>query len=94
MLEISIYSLTQSIFYQRSTAQFCQQSICASADVLSLKDSKIVIWERVKSLLNDENLDWSKLKVFADNQINANKYLKFGLKRVENIVGKGENAGY
>ena len=31
---------------------------------------------------NDKFLDWSILKVFADDKI-----------RVENIVGKGENAG-
>ena len=32
------------------------------------------------------------MKAFADNK-NMNKKLKFGLGRVENIVGKGENAG-
>ena len=35
-----------------------------------------------------------KLKAFADNKINVNEKLKFGLERIENIVGKGENAGY
>ena len=39
-------------------------------------------------------LDLSKLKVFADNKTNATQKLKFVLGRVENIVGKGENAGY
>ena len=37
---------------------------------------------------------WSKLKAFADNKINVKEKLKFVLARVENIVGKGENAGY
>ena len=45
-------------------------------------------------LSNDKILDWSKLKVFADNKINVNKVLKNGFGKVENIVGKGENAGY
>ena len=45
-------------------------------------------------LLNDEILDWSKLKVFAEDKININEKLKFCSGRVENIVGKGENAGY
>ena len=45
-------------------------------------------------LPNDIFLDWSKLKAFADNKINVNKNLKFVLERIENIVGKGENAGY
>ena len=39
-------------------------------------------------------LDWSKLKAFADDKINVNWKLKCVLERVENIMGKGENAGY
>ena len=46
------------------------------------------------SLPNDKIIDWSKFKAFADNKINENEQLKFGLGTVENIVGKGENAGY
>ena len=38
--------------------------------------------------------DWTKLKAFADDKINVNGKLKFWFGRVENIVGKGENAGY
>ena len=36
----------------------------------------------------------TKFKAFADDKINVTKKLKFVLRRVENIVGKGENAGY
>ena len=36
-------------------------------------------------------LDWKK---FADNKINGLKNFEFVLGRVENIVEKGENAGY
>ena len=39
-------------------------------------------------------LDYSKLKAFADASINVVKKLKFVYGRVENVVGKGENAGY
>ena len=46
------------------------------------------------SLPNDKILDWSKLKAFADDILNVNQKLKFNLGKVENIVGKGENAGY
>ena len=42
------------------------------------------------SLPNDKILDWSKLKAFVDDKKNAT--LTLGL--VENIAGKGENAGY
>ena len=46
------------------------------------------------SLPNDKILDWSRLKALADDKINVTEKLKFVLRRVENIVGKGENAGY
>ena len=47
----------------------------------------------LNSLPNNKILDWSKLKAFADDKINPIEKLKFVLGRVENIVGKGENAG-
>ena len=43
---------------------------------------------------NDKILEWSKLKAFADDKINMAEKLKPVLGRVENIVGKGEIAGY
>ena len=45
-------------------------------------------------LPDDKILDWSKLKAFADDKINVAEKLDFVLGRIENIVGKGENAGY
>ena len=54
--------------------------------------SLICLW--INSLPNDKILDWSKLKALADGKINVTEKLKFVLRRVENIVGKGENAGY
>ena len=42
------------------------------------------------SLPNDKILDWSKLKVFADNKIKVNEKLKFVFGKGENIVGKKE----
>ena len=44
--------------------------------------------------LNNKFLDWSKLKAYADDKINITEKLKFVFGRVENIVGKGENAGF
>ena len=38
-------------------------------------------------------LDWSKMKVFADDKINVTEKWKFVFRKTENIVGKGENAG-
>ena len=46
------------------------------------------------SLPNNKILDWFKLKAFADGKLNVAKMTIFPCNRVENIVGKGENAGY
>ena len=48
----------------------------------------------LNSLPNDKILEWSKLKAFEDGKRNETEKLKFILGREENIVGKGENAGY
>ena len=45
------------------------------------------------SLPNDKILDLTKFKAFADDKISLTQKLKFMWERVENIVGKGENAG-
>ena len=60
----------------------------------AIKDVYVVFWSRLfDSLPKDKILDRSKLKAFADNKISLNEKLKLVLGRVENIVGKGENAG-
>ena len=46
------------------------------------------------SLPNDKFSDWSKLKAFADDKSSVAEKLKLVVRRVENILGKGENAGY
>ena len=46
------------------------------------------------TLPNDKILDQSKLNTFSDDKINLTQKLKLALRRVENILGKGENAGY
>ena len=58
----------------------------SSANSFRLEESKICHLGK--------GYDWSLLKPFADNKINSAEKLKFVLERVENIVGKGENAGY
>ena len=44
-------------------------------------------------LPNNKVLDWSKLKALADDKINKTQKLKIVSSWIENIVGKGENAG-
>ena len=46
------------------------------------------------SVPNDKILGWSKLKTFTDDKIKLAKRMIFVFDRIENIVGKGENAGY
>ena len=46
-----------------------------------------------KSLPNHKILDQSKFKELAEDKINATKKFELGLRMVENILGKGENAG-
>ena len=52
-----------------------------------------VLWSDLNPLLNS-CLKWTKFKAFADDKLNAGKIKIFVFERVENIVGKGENAGY
>ena len=48
----------------------------------------------VNSFTNDKISAWSKLKAFADDKLKVAKMMIFVFDWVENIVGKGENAGY
>ena len=48
----------------------------------------------INSLPNDKISDLTKFKAFADDKIILIKKLKFMRKRVENIMGRGENTGY
>ena len=48
----------------------------------------------LKSLPNNEILDWFEFRAFADDKINVTEKMKFIQGRMVNIVGKGENAGY
>ena len=48
----------------------------------------------VNSLTNDKFLDWSKLKAFPDDIFNVATMIISVFYIEENIVGKGENAGY
>ena len=80
----------------------CQTEIFWRHALLSFKDSRFffnLFFSRgpvldFNSLPDDKILDLSKLKAFSDDNLNVYQKLKFALGRVENIVGKGENAGY
>ena len=50
--------------------------------------------ESLNPLPNDKILDLPKLKAFADDKSNVTQNIKAVFHRIENIVGKEENAGY
>ena len=58
---------------------------------LHTKDKIILV---LNSLPNDKILEWTKLKAIADDKIDVAKIMISVYNWVENIVGKGENAGY
>ena len=45
-------------------------------------------------LPDDKILGLPKLKAFADDKLNVTQSVKVAIHRIENIVGKEENAGY
>ena len=54
----------------------------------------MVVKTQIKSLPNNKMLVFAKLKVFVDDKFNVAKTVIFVVcNRVENIAGKGENAG-
>ena len=50
--------------------------------------------EDFNSVPNNKILDLSKLRAFADNKIRLARMMVFVFDRIENIMEKGENAGY
>ena len=60
-----------------------------SSNLNSFPTNKIVDQSKLKDFA-----DQSRLKDFADDKIIVTYLINFVLGRVENIVGKGENAGY
>ena len=58
---------------------------------------KVLIYHNYSYVFNSKTnkiLPLSKLKAFARDNSNANQNINFICYIVENIVGKGENAGY
>ena len=54
----------------------------------------LCVLEIINALPNDNFLDWSRLKAFADDKLYLTQNIKVVFHRIENIVGKEENAGY
>ena len=48
----------------------------------------------IYSLTSDKSVAWHNLKAFAEDTLNVCQVIEFVFVMEENIVGKGENAGY
>ena len=84
-----------TLWNETEILNFQPHLLLSSANAFNLDQSEILSPdERVNSLPNDTFINWSKLKAFADDKLNLAEKLKFVLKGIENIEGKGENAGY
>ena len=56
---------------------------------------KLLIWqERFNPLPDEKMLGLPKLKAFADDKLNVTQNVEAFFPRIENIMGKEENAGY
>ena len=49
---------------------------------------------RLNSLLNNKCFEWAKFKTFPDDNFKVTKMTIVVFDRVENVIGKGENACY
>ena len=72
----------------KMTICYCCYSSALAADRRNCKQ-KII-----NPLPNNKILDVTKLKAFADDKLNVARTMISLLDRIENTVGKGENAGY
>ena len=63
-------------------------------DVNADRSSKWQVCVYLNPLPDDKILGLSKLKAFADDKLNVTHNIKVVFLRIENIVGKEENAGY
>ena len=84
------FSFSHNVFH--SYISLVCQNVVLCGNGLTSHQSETV--NNFNSLSNDKLLDWSKLKSLMDNKINVTEKSKFVFGQVENIMGKGENAGY
>ena len=77
-----------------SYEQFLLFSQCFEKTCSADTSKQGFVWKRVNSLPNDIILNQSRLKAIVDDKINVIQKVNFDLRRVESIVGKGENAAY
>ena len=102
-MQCSCYSMTQIIWltlYQMTDVGKLMISLYNIVETTVKKEKLIVTSKmlsprlRLKPFPNDKMLDVTNLKAFANNKLNIARLMIYLLDSVENMVGKGENAGY
>ena len=78
---------------QTSARKSAQADLCQILN-FNLFSSFDLTQSQLSFLPNNKILDWTKLKAFADGKTDFAKIMIYVYDRVENIVGKGEHAGY
>ena len=73
--------------------EFANDNLKLDDKKLSIRAENLLCWG-FNSLSNKDISDQSKLKASAVDEINVTQKFKFVIGRVENIVGKEDNAGY
>ena len=89
--ELSFLTISQIVVCKLLTRV---QNLSSENDLVSMKLGTGQRKGTINYCPNKKNLDWSKLKAFADNKIKELKIMFFVFNRVENIEGKGENTSY
>ena len=82
---VTLQQLSNILFYCINTTRTLSSLQCTL---------HLLSWQNCLTLYQTTILDWSKLKAFADEKMHLNQKVKFGLARIENIVGKRDSAGY
>ena len=83
----SIFSFSHSVFNS-----FKERNHHFTNKILSSANAVILVTPEILSF--SKELNWTKFKAFADNKWTAVKVFVSCFDRVENIVRKGENAGF
>ena len=96
MLKMINFTFFHNAFYAICISQSfnSQISVVACSFFVFGTVSKWYIREWVNSLPNDEILDVTKFKAFAEDKLNVARMMISLFDRAENTVGKAENAGY
>ena len=99
MLVTSNFSISHNVFYLSQDTFFLFLNLFTF--ILSSSNPFHLDWSKILSsgtelILYQTTKFWTgqKLTVFADENSNENQKLEFSFGRVENLVGKGEYAGY